>query len=352
MPVLALSLGCLLLLLAPADPQAARVPAAGAASELTDLAGLARIGVPNGQREIGTRPVRDAEPALFLVEAAAHSRQAFLLPGGPRTLRELVVEPTPATAEAWRTARLRLVWESDDPDAGPGVDLPLGLLFGRFAPEAGLCATLLADSWGPAWVCRFPMPYHAQALLDVATDRPLEGRIRLRTTAGVAPAAGYFRAASWSGPAPFSDTGRGHLAGVLVVGERGRGSARSEADESRLVLDDRDRGPLAIALRLPGANGGEVTPSSAAATGRVQAGHGGPSAAFRWLAADPLSYDRVMALRSAPGHDAVNRAGVGSGGESGGTAAVRVAVFWYSDRPRAGATSATAVGSDPGQRGR
>lgn len=350
MPVLALSLGCLLLLLAPADPQVARAPAAAAASELTDLADLARLGVADRPREIGTRPVRDAEPALFVVEAAAHSRQAFLLPGGPRTLRELVVEPTPATVEAWRSARLRLVWESDDPDAGAAVDLPLGLLFGRFAPDAGLNATLLADSAGPVWVCRFPMPYRAQALLDMATERPLEGRIRLRTTAGVAPGAGYFRAASWSGPAQFSDTGRGHLAGVLVVEERE--SVRLEADEGRLMLDDRDRGPLATALRLPGATDGAVAPAPAAATGRARAGPGGPSAAFRWLAADPLPYDRGMALRSVPGRDAVNRAGVGNGGENGGTAAVRVAVFWYSDRPRAGATSATAVGSDPGHRGR
>jgi len=350
MPVLILSLGCLLL--APADPQeAARVPAAGAATELTDLADLARIGVADRERDIVTRRVRDAEPALFVVEAAARSRQAFLLPGGPRTLRELIVEPTLATAEAWRSARLRLIWESDDPDAGPGVDLPLGLLFGRFAPDAGLGATLLADSAGLAWVCRFPMPYRAQALLDVATDRPLAGRIRLRATAGVAPGAGYFRAASWSGPARFSDPGRGHLAGVLVIEEQT--PARPEADTCRLVLDDRDRGPLASALRLPEATGGEVAPSSARTTGRARAGSRGPSAAFRWLAADPLPYDRSLGLQSvAPGHVAVQRAGVGSEGENGGTAAARVAVFWYSDRPRAGAASAAAVGSDPGPRGR
>jgi hypothetical protein len=348
MPVLALSLGWLLL--ASADPQSTPpgVPApAGRAAELPDLTDLARLGVPAGQRDAGATPVRDAEPADYLFEAAARSRQVYLLPRGPRTLRELVIEPSAATAEAWRSARLRLTWESDDPDAGAGVDLPLGLLFGRFAPGAGLGTTLLTGPDGAAWVCRFPMPYRTQGLLEIDTEKPLEGRIRLRSTAGVAPRAGYFRAASWPGPARPSDTGRGHIAGLLVVENKMSARLDAAADRSgRLVLDGRARGPLASELGLPGREA--ATPT----LGRVRAGSEGPTAAYRWLASDPLQYDRTMLFEAVPGRDAVNRVGEGGGGDNPAAAAVRVAVFWYADRPRAGTSGATAPGSDPARPGR
>jgi Protein of unknown function (DUF2961) len=346
MPVLALALGWLLL--ASADPQPAppgKPPPAGRAAELADLADLARIGVPAGQRDAGAKSVRDAEPAEYLFEAAARSRQVYLLPGGPRTLRELVIEPTAATAEAWRSARLRLTWETDDPDAGAGVDLPLGLLFGRFAPGAGLGTTLLTGPDGAAWVCRFPMPYRTQGLLEVDTEKPLEGRIRLRSTAGVALRAGYFRAASWPGPARLADTGRGHIAGLLVVENKASARPDAAAGTGQLVLDGRARGPLARELGLPGSD--VATPT----LGRLRAGSDGPTAAYRWLVADPLQYDRTLVIEPAPGRDAVNGVGAGSGGNAG-VVAVRVAVFWYAERPRAATSGTTAPGSDPHPPGR
>lgn len=182
-----------------------------APAPLPDLAGLARLDAPGAVA--GAAPVADAQGALYVVDLAAESAAVFVLPAGPRTVRELSVEPTAVTADAWRTARLRLTWQGDDP-AGAGVDLPLGLMFGQGPKPVQAGADRPVGVEGSSWVNRLPMPYRNQALLQVDTARPLVGRIRLRTTPGVGRDAGFLRATS--GREQPGGTGRGHVVGILA----------------------------------------------------------------------------------------------------------------------------------------
>lgn len=305
MPVLALLLGCLCQVLAAGQPPVDILP------DPADLARLAPRGAPGPAGLSGKRA--PTEPAQYVVAAAANSRQVYLLPPGPRTVRELAIEPSLATAEAWRQARLRLVWESDDPEAQAGVDLPLGLLFGQVGPGVELGTTLVGGRQGPAWVCRLPMPYRAQALLEIRTTQPLDGRIHLRASKGFEPEAGYLRADSWTGAPSVTDEGRGQVVGLLVVGP---------ARAGRLVLDGQTRGPLDEAVGLRDRD--DPTAAAALVRGFVRLGDHGPTARYRWLAEAPLTYDRGLSIVDAPA----------AGADDGAAASARAVVFWYSDQPR------------------
>jgi hypothetical protein len=295
--------------------------------EWTDLAGLARLRSGALAAGAGRAPAApgptlpEPELAEYAVESAARGTLVFLLPSGPRTVRALEVEPAPGTAEAWRQARLRLTWDGDYP-AGAGVEQPLGLAFGRVSAGAGLGATRLVGEEGGAWVNRFPMPYRSQALLQIDTERPLAGRLRARTTRGAVPDAGFFRAAMWPAgtarpPAPPRGSGRGHLAGLLVVSEGGPLPERPTLIGT-LVLDGRPVGPLASAAGLPLDVKGPAGPDRGVVGGRP----GGPSAAYRWLTDEPMTYDRSVEVEVDDSGEPGDRAGP----------AARVVLFWYSDR--------------------
>jgi hypothetical protein len=356
MSVLPLALVGLSLAL-PAGPPTAPARPSPTAGEWADLAGLPRLAVEGeGPQAAALSTTPDLETAEYAVEGASRSSQTFLLPPGPRTVRLLEAEPAAGTAEAWRLARLRLCWERDDPSDEPAdVDLPFALAFGRVSANSGIGATRLVGERGGSWVNRFPMPYRARALLQIDTERPLEGRVRVRTTRGADPAAGYFRASGRAigpGSAParpgLSATGRGHLAGVLVVSERGPLSGAPDTP-GRLVLDGRDLGPLATAVDLPWPETGTET---SPLRGAVGGGPDAPSAVFRWRVADPLPFRRSLAVEGRAGLDRVSKAAGGPAADRFGRApaVARVAVFWYSDRPAGRSGSARGPAPDPSDR--
>ncbi len=252
-------------------------------------------------------------------------------------MRSLEVFPAAGTEDAWREARLRLVWDDDEAaDADAGVDLPLGLAFGLV--EGGRpYQSLLLGQRADSWYNRFPMPYHRQAILRIDSDKPLRGALQVRTVQGTAADAGFFRAAlresrptrdkvdvEW-----LNENGRGHFAGVFLLTE---GKAKLpfwlEGDD-RFTVDGRlaihgtgtedyfNCGWYALPGRLDG-------PACYPLHGFPAYGHQGEAwrvAAYRWHLSDPVPYSRSIV------------AGIEHGGENNVSADYRAAVFWYSERP-------------------
>ena len=280
---------------------------APASGRLPDFAPLARLDAP-GLRTDALKTVADAEPARYVVAAAARSTVVYELPAGARTVREIAVEPARGTAEAWRNARLRLTWESDEP-ADAGVDLPLGLMFGRATAKVGIGPSLFVSGEGPAWSTRLPMPYRTQARLQIDTDRPLAGRIVVKTTRGVDPDAGYLRAASWGAGGTLKDSGRGRIVGAMVVKETAAAGRSSHV--GLLTVDGRSPEPFCETVGLLSAAIADPDRVSVAVTGREPA-----SAAFLWRGADPIRYEHSFSV--GPGD------------------AAPAVVFWYSERPGPG----------------
>lgn len=237
-------------------------------------------------------PDSKTERAEYVVDTAARSTQVYVLPPGPRTVRSLEIEPTPATADAWRTARLRLFWEGDDPDpALAAFDLPLGLVFGRSEGHTAADSEVIGTS-GTVWVNRLPMPYRTGGLLRVDSESPLKGTVRVRTSRGTAADPGYLRA-SVHEPArgPFETTGKGRLAGAIFLGD--------PAKSGNLLLDGRPVGFLSDAI-------GFVKPRGDGAGKRVLL-------AFP-PAPGPLAFTRTLAVEKAD-------------------PTATAAFFWYADRP-------------------
>jgi hypothetical protein len=285
--------------------------------------------------ELRAMAVRSPEKAEFHVDGGRRSMQRFILPAGPRTIRSLDVVADPRTADAWRSARIRLIWEGDDP-AGAGVDVPLGFLFAQ-VEGVNPHQSLLAGQREQRWWNRFPMPYRRQALIQVDAEEPVKGLIRVRTVAGVDPGAGYFRAVYRAAPVNLSEAGfdwlqaqgRGHLVGLFLVTETPAQSHQRLAGSVRLAADG---GPASYGQGLAGYfNGGWIAaqgPRDQAETSPVSGfplfrrdGEGWRVAAYRWHATDPVSFSRSISAGVEPPD--VNRSAAG----------LRAAAFWYSERP-------------------
>jgi hypothetical protein len=255
-----------------------------------DLARLARLVDKPGVEQVSP-PTPATEAAEYPVESAGRATSVYVLPAGPKTVRALEIVPTAATAAAWRSARLRLTWEADDPDAAlAGVDLPL---------------TLAARAEDRAWVVRLPMPYRSRALLRIDTEAPLEGRIRVRTTRGVDPDAGYLRGAVWETRGRLVSSGRGHLAGFI------RGWAERKPVVTRLVADGNEVKPFRVE---------QQSGPFQAVYSNTMTGEGS------WRLHDPVIFREGFSIELAeprPSGDYV-------------PADTKVAVFWYSDQPRDG----------------
>ncbi len=267
------------------------------------------------------------ETAEYLVEGIARSTHRFLMPAGPRTIRALELEVAPGTEEAWRTARLRLMWE--DAHSGAGVDLPVGFAFARL-PETEPFQSLLMGQSGSTWSNRFPMPYRRQAFLQIDAEAAIRGTIRVRTVPGTAVEDGYFRADYReipSRPGGCELAGRGHYAGMvwaargpIEVPRRPQGFGRPGRDLRGVIPGLGSE--LLIAANSSRPAGWEMSPAVGGFRGR---GHLTPQpvAAYRWHAADPVLLDRPLRatvdLEDVPAPRAVGRAAL--------------AVFWYSQRP-------------------
>ena len=126
--------------------------------------------------------------ALYVVDLVGRGRATFALPEGRRTIGRFAWVPDPEAPGSWRSARLRLVWDGDDPD-GAGVDVPLGRFVAtRTAAGGGAPAT---------YVNRRPMPYRRGGRLIIDAEAPVRGTFRLDLGPGGPDldGRGYLRAA-------------------------------------------------------------------------------------------------------------------------------------------------------------
>lgn len=279
-----------------------------------------------------------ADRADYAVDAIARTSLTFALPDGPRTIRSLEVQPTAETADAWRRARLRLIWDADDAETA-GVDAPLGYAFGQAFGSAPY-ASLLVGQTASGWYLHAPMPYRRSARLRLDTEQPIRGTVRVLTTLKVDPGAGFFRAhyteALPTQPHvdfPFLNLeGRGHYAGVFLATE-GRA-------ELPLWLEGDDRFTVDGQLAIHGTgtedyfNGGWYAVEGRLSRPATYPSHGVPvygkqgafmrAALYRWHVADPVPFVHAIA------------AGIEHGEVNTSPADYRAAVFWYSDRPGSG----------------
>jgi hypothetical protein len=299
----------------------------------SELARAAALWLQSGEYE--STELADAEVAEYAVEGLANSSHQYALRAGPATVRSFEIIPVAGTQDAWCAARVRMVWDDDD-DAQAGVDLPLGLAFGK-VEGASPYQSLLVGQRDSTWYNRFPMPYHRQAIVRIDTEKPIKGTIRVRTLRGVAPDTAFFHAAerraiptrngedfTW-----LKAEGRGHFAGVLLLTE---GKAKLpywlEGDDcfkvdGRLAIhgtgteDYFNCGWYALPGRL---DGPAAYPVHGFPIYRNR-GNTWQVAAYRWHPSDPVSFARTI------------DAGIEHGGENDVVADYRAAVFWYSERP-------------------
>src|SRR5208283_3473233 len=92
-----------------------------------ELARAAALWSQPGEYE--SRELASADVAHYDVEGLASSTHQYALRAGPATIRSFEIIPAAGTEDAWRAARLRMVWDHDEA-ADAGVDLPLGQAFG------------------------------------------------------------------------------------------------------------------------------------------------------------------------------------------------------------------------------
>ena len=298
-----------------------------------ELARAAALWSQPGEYE--SRELASADVAHYDVEGLASSTHQYALRSGPATIRSFEIIPAAGTEDAWRAARLRMVWDHDEA-ANAGVDLPLGQAFG-WVEGSGPYQSLLVGERDGAWYNRFPMPYHRQAIVRIDTEKPLKGTIQVRTVRGVAPDAAFFHSVQrQSIPARagedflwLKEEGRGHFAGVLLMTE---GKAKLpywlEGDD-RFKVDGRlaihgtgtedyfNCGWYALQGRLD-------RPATYAVYGfPVYRNRGATwqAAAYRWHLSDPVPFARTI------------EAGIEHGGDNTVAADYRAAVSWYSERP-------------------
>jgi D-arabinan exo alpha-(1,3)/(1,5)-arabinofuranosidase (non-reducing end) len=282
-----------------------------------------------------TKELQGAYMAPYEVEGLSHSTHEYGLRAGPATIRSIEVVPARGTEDAWKAARLRLAWDTDNTEE-PGVDLPLGHAFGWVEGSSPYQSLLLGQNEG-TWYDRFPMPYRRQAIVRIDTEKPLKGTIRVWTTDGIYPDAGFLHGALRQATPTRSkedfgwlrEEGHGHYAGVLLMTE---GKAKLpywlEGDD-RFEIDGR------LAVHGTGTedyfNCGWYALPGRLDRPACYPTHGFPvyrnrgetwqAAAYRWHVADPVPFARSI------------DAGIEHGGENNVNANYRAAVFWYSDRP-------------------
>jgi hypothetical protein len=276
-----------------------------------------------------------ADVARYDVEALANSAHQYVLRAGPATVRSLEVLPAGGTQDAWKAARLRMVWDHDDA-AESAVDLPLGHAFG-WVPGAQEFQSLLLGQRDGTWYNRFPMPYHRQAIVLIDTDKPLKGTIQVRSLRGIAADAGYLHASQCEATPTkakedfiwLREEGRGHFAGFLLMTEgRAKLPFWLEGDD-RFMIDGR------LAIHGTGTedyfNCGWYALPGRLDRPACYAVHGFPvyrnrgetwqAAAYRWHLSDPVTFSLSI------------EAGIEHGSENTVAADYRAAVFWYSERP-------------------
>ncbi len=298
---------------------------------------------------LSNEPVRrfdvKMDTAEFEVESAARASLVYVLPAGPRTIGALELIPSAATADAWPTARIRLSWETDDPDpALAALDLPIGLAFGRLAGLPPV-ESMAVGSKGNAWVNRFSMPYRTRALLTIDTDRPLDGTIRIRSTRGIDADAGYLRgqlwslgtrdiskAIAWSGfdlrAAPSRSERMGRLAGIVLVLEKA-GIPPPRATTCYCSIDDNPPQTLDQPWSCWGSSNRAADRSeSGPQRGYLRANEESGAmpegfAAYRWFLEEPRRFRKGFSL-DPPAQDRDNESTTST------AAAQAAAVFWYS----------------------
>lgn len=121
--------------------------------------------------------------ARYEVDLLGKSRVVFALPPGPRTIRTFRWVPASGSSDSWKSARLRLVWDGDNPERA-GVDVPLG----RF---------VRTDADLPAeFVNHHVMPYRRTGRLVLDAEGAVRGSLRLETAPGAITLddRGYLRA--------------------------------------------------------------------------------------------------------------------------------------------------------------
>jgi hypothetical protein len=177
------------------------------------------------------------------------------------------------------------------------------------------------------------MPYRRQALLQIDSDQPIKGKIRIRSVPRVDPFAGYLRAESRPAREARSKAndpwlaanGRGHFAGLFLNSE---GTTRTPRLDGglRVRLDGGAtswRQPLAAYFH--GKNDPPEYPEAGPASGFPVVSRDGERwrvAAYRWHLADPIVFAR--ALEVAGGPNVVNNQD---------QIHTSVALFWYGEHP-------------------
>ncbi|GAC1463756.1 MAG: hypothetical protein NVSMB9_01600 [Isosphaeraceae bacterium] len=265
-------------------------------------------------RTLWSGPEEVSDSADYLVELAARSTVVFLLPPGPRTIRALEATPSTGSADAWASANLRLIWESDDTGSPlVGVNLPLGLAFGRRSGQPPV-ESVAVGAIGGTWINRFPMPYHTSALLRIDTEAPLEGRIRVKTTRSAPADARYFRGIAFPGVPEDSKDAAVSGRGVILVTDTDGTSGRLVGDAASWAFLSSASGDV----HAP-ATASRDSSSTSLGSGFLLAGPPRrPASMYAWLRSEP---------RPAPS------------GTAPSTARREVAVeafFWYSASPAPG----------------
>jgi hypothetical protein len=116
-------------------------------------------------------PVTEVIHARYEVDLLGKGRAIFALPAGHRSIRGFRWVPDPDSSDSWQTARIRLVWDGDDPELA-GIDLPLG----RFVlPEPDKNGKMNAS----VLINRRPMPYRSGGRLILDADGPIRGSFRV-----------------------------------------------------------------------------------------------------------------------------------------------------------------------------
>lgn len=284
-----------------------------------------------------TLSTADSRVAEYKVEGLARSEHVFCLPSGPATIRSIELEPTAETLDAWRSARLRIIWEAEE-DGAAGVDLPFAYAFATLADAIDFQSLLVGRS-GNIWYNRFPMPYRRQATLRIDSEKPIQGKLSVRFHKRVAADAGYFRA-SYREALPtrpkedfnwLKEEGRGHFAGVLMATRGGAKLPYWLEGDDRFTVDGKlaihgtgsedffNCGWYALGGRL---NGPAAYPSHGFPIYRSPQKEVWQAAAYRWNVADPVPFSTSIT------------AGIEHGGENQFEADYRAGVFWYSQSPR------------------